>query len=97
LISPLLRSRQPPIFSPSNDISPKRTREIFNNWCRMASPAALSARGRLSGTTISTQMFLPVVARGSTLMGRTGRPLKLQPRCRRANSDSPITPWNFRW
>jgi len=59
LISPLLRSRQPPIFSPSNDISPKRTREIFNNWCRMASPAALSARGRLSGTTISTKCSCP--------------------------------------
>ena len=47
-----------PSCRPSNDSPPRRTREILSSEWRIRSPAALSARGRASATTISIQVFL---------------------------------------
>src|SRR3569832_370520 len=94
--SDLLRSRQPPISCPSIGLRPCRTREIFSTECRSRSPAAFSARGRISGTTIWIQVFLPVVASDSTAVGFTGTFSQRHPRANRVSSSSPTAPCNFR-
>jgi hypothetical protein len=72
-------------------------REIFRTLCRRYSPTALMARGRVSATTTSTQVFFPVVARAATEMGRTGRSSSYQPRLRRSSASSRTDPCNFKW
>ena len=83
--------------SPSKDSGPSRRRLIFSTVLRSTSPLALSTRGRISRTTISTQLFLSVVASSTTEVGLTGRRSHFQPRNSRPMSSSPTFPWYLMW
>jgi hypothetical protein len=83
--------------SPSKDSGPSRSRLIFSTVLRRISPLAFSTRGRISLTTISTQLFLAVLASSTTLSGFTGRRSHFQPRSSRPMSSSLTAPWYLMW